>query len=70
MNKNVVAAISHNEYKKNILLNKKCIRHTMDRIQSKYHRVGTCEVNKILLFWFDDKIYIQNNGYGGLALGY
>ena len=69
MNKNVVAAISHNEYK-NILLNKKCIRHTMDRIQSKYHRVGTYEVNKILLFWFDDKIYIQNNGYGGLALGY
>ena len=69
MNKNVVAAISHNEYK-NILLNKKCIRHTMDRIQSKYHRVGTYEVNKILLFWFDDKIYIQNNRYGGLALGY
>ena len=69
MNKNVVAAISHNEYK-NILLNKKCIRHTMDRIQSKYNRVGTYEVNKILLFWFDDKIYIQNNGYGGLALGY
>ena len=69
MNKNVVAAISHNEYK-NILLNKKCITHTMDRIQSKYHRVGTYEVNKILLFWFDDKIYIQNNRYGGLALGY
>ena len=69
MNKNVVAAISHNEYK-NILLNKKCIRHTMDRIQSKYNRVGTYEVNKILLFWFDDKIYIQNNGYGGLAIGY
>ena len=69
MNKNVVAAISHNEYK-NILLNKKCIRHTMDRIQSKYNRVGTYEVNKILLFWFDDKIYIQNNRYGGLALGY
>ena len=69
MNKNVVAAISHNEYK-NILSNKKCIRHTMDRIQSKYNRVGTYEVNKILLFWFDDKIYIQNNGYGGLALGY
>ena len=39
----------------------------MNRIQSKDHRIGTYEINKISLSRFHDKIYIQNNG---LALGY
>ena len=39
-------------------------------MQSKYHRIGTYEINKISLWSFDDKIYIQNNDYDGLALGY
>ena len=69
VNKNVVATISHNEYK-DVLLNKKCLRHSMNRIQSKDHRIGTYEINKISLSYFDDKIYIQNNGFDGLALGY
>ena len=68
-NKNVVATISHNEYK-DVLLNKKCLRHSMNRIQSKDHKIGTYEINKISLSCFDDKIYIQNNGCDGLALGY
>ena len=42
----------------------------MKRIQSKVHRIGTSEINKISLPCFDDKIYIQNNGYDGLPLGY
>ena len=58
VNRNVVAAISHNEYK-DILLNNKYIRHAKNRIQSKDHRVGTYEINKISLSCFDDKIYIQ-----------
>ena len=33
INKNVVATISHNDYK-DVLLNKKCLRHLMNRIQS------------------------------------
>ena len=41
-----------------------------DRIQSKDHKIGTYENNKISLTCFDDNIYIQNNGYDGLALGY
>ena len=41
----------------------------MNRLQSKYHRTGTYR-NKISLSCFDDKIYIQNNGYGGLVLEY
>ena len=37
-NKNVVVTISHNEYK-DILLNKKCLSHSMNRIQSKDHEI-------------------------------
>ena len=69
MNRNVVATISRNGYK-DVLLNKKCLRHSLNRIQSKDHRIGTYEINKISLSYFDDKIYIQNNGCDGLALGY
>ena len=42
----------------------------MNRIQSKDHRIGTQEINKISLSCFDDKIYMQNKGCDGLALGY
>ena len=69
VNKNVVATITHTEYK-NILLNKKRLRHLMDNIQSKNYRIGTYEINITFLSWFDDKIYIQSNGYDELALGY
>ena len=41
----------------------------MNRIQSKNHRIGNCEINKFLSC-FDDKIHILNNGHDGLALGY
>ena len=47
MNKNVVATISHNEYK-DVSLNHKCSRHSMYRIQSKNHRTGTHEIKKFL----------------------
>ena len=60
--KNVVATISNNEYKDE-MLNKKCIRSSMNRIQSKDHGIRTYEINKISLSCFDDKIYVQNNGY-------
>ena len=69
LNKNVVATINHNEHK-DVLLNNKYVIHSMNRIQSKDHRIRTYEVNKISLSCFNDKMYIQNNGYGGLALGY
>ena len=47
---------------------KKCLRHLIDKIKRNDHRIGTCEFNKVSCF--DDKIYIQNNGCHGLALGY
>ena len=68
-NRNVVVKISRNEYK-DVLLNDKCIRHSINRAQSKDHRIETHEINKILLSFFDNKMYIQNNGYDGLVLGY
>ena len=70
MDKNVVTTISHFEYK-DVLLNKKCFRHSVNRIQSKDHRIETYEINKISSSCFDDNIYIyiQNNRYDELALG-
>ena len=69
MSRNVVATISHNKYK-DVLLNNKCIRHSMNRNQSEDYRIGTYEINKISLSCFDDKVYIQSNEYDVLALGY
>ena len=69
VNRNVLATISHSKYK-DVLLNKKCLRHSMNRIQSKDHKIGTHEINKISLSYLDNKIYIQNNRWDGLALSY
>ena len=69
MNKNIVEIISQNEYK-DVLLNKKLLTHSMNRSQSKYHRIGSYEINKISSSCFDDKIHILNNGYDGLARVY
>ena len=41
-----------------------------ERIQSKHQTIGPYEINQISLSCFDYEIYIQNNGYHGLALGY
>ena len=42
-----IVAISHSEYK-DLFLNKKCLRHSMNRIQSKDHKIGTSEIKKFL----------------------
>ena len=69
VNENIVATISHDKYK-DVLLNKKYLRHWMNSIQSKDQGIGIYEVNKISLSCFHGKVYIQNNGCDGLALGY
>ena len=69
VNKNVVATISRNEYT-DVLLNNKCIRHSMNRIQGKDRVIGTYEISKVSLSCFDEKIYIQNSRHDGLALGH
>ena len=58
VNRNVAAKINHNEYK-NVFMNNKCLRHTMNRIIytiNKYHRIGTYEISKTSLSCFDSKI--------------
>ena len=59
----------HYEYK-DVLFNSKCIRHPMNRIWNTDHGIGTHGNNKVSLSCFDNKIYIQNNGYDGLVLDY
>ena len=44
---------------KDVLFNEKIIRHKMKRIQSKKHKLGTYEINKISLSCFDDKRYVK-----------
>ena len=58
VNKNVVSAINHTEYK-DFLLNNNCIRHSMNSIRNKDDIIGTYEINEISLSCFDDKMYIQ-----------
>ena len=44
VNKRVVTTINHKEYK-DVLLNNRCLRHLMNRIQSKSHRIQIYEIN-------------------------
>ena len=57
VNRNFAAKISHNEYK-DVLLNNKCLRHSMNIIQSKDQRIGTYEICKISSSCFDDNLYL------------
>ena len=52
---------------KDVLFNKKIIRHKMKRIQSKKHKLGTYEIDKISLSCFDDKRYVLDDGIYMLA---
>ena len=52
---------------KDVLFNKKIIRHKMKRIQSKKHKLGTYEIDKISLSCFDNKRYVLDDGIRTLA---
>ena len=52
---------------KDVLFNKKIIRHKMKRIQSKKHKLGTYDIAKISLSCFDDKRYMLDDGIYSLA---
>ena len=55
-----------NEFK-DVLFNKKIIRHKMRIIQSKKNKLGTYEIDKISLSCFDDKRYVLDDGIHTLA---
>ena len=64
--KGVNIATEFNEFKE-VLFNKKVIRHKMKRIQAKKHKIGTYEIDKISLSCFDDKRYVLDDGVNTLA---
>ena len=64
--KGVNIATEFNEFK-DVLFNKKIIRHKMKRIQAKKHKIGTYEIDKISLSCFDDKRYVLDDGIHTLA---
>ena len=64
--KGVNIATEFNEFK-DTLFNKKIMRHKMRRIQSKKHKLGTYEINKISLSCFDDKRYVQDDSINTFA---
>ena len=47
---------------KDVLSNEKIIRQKMERIQSKKHKFGTYEIDKISLSCFDIKRYVLDDG--------
>ena len=52
---------------RDVLYNETIIRHKMKRIQSKKHKLGTYEIDKISLSCFDDKRYVLDDGIRTLA---
>ena len=66
MAKEVNIAAQFNELK-DTLFNKRIMRHKMKRIQSKKHKLGTYEIDKIPLSCFDDKRYVQDDSINTLA---
>ena len=64
--KGVNIATEFNEFK-DMLFNKKIIRHKMRRIQGKKHKMGTYVINKISLSVFDDKRFFLDDGIHTLA---
>ena len=64
--KGVSIATEFDEFK-DVLFNKKIIRQKMKRIQSKKHKLGTYEIDKIPLSCFDDKRYVLDDGIQTLS---
>ena len=58
--KGVNVATEFNEFK-DVLFNKKIMKHKMRRIQSKKHEIGIHEIKKKLSV-FDDKRPVSNDG--------
>ena len=49
------------------MFNKRVVRQKMKRIQSKLHKIGTCDLTKLSLSCFDDKTYVLDDGINTLA---
>ena len=49
---------------------KEVMRHNMKRVQGKLHRIGTYDVRKTSLSYFDNKRYILGDGINTSAYFY
>ena len=67
LNFNIVVYFNVHKEFVDVLSNKKVIRHNMKRIQSKFNRIGTYNVCKISLSYFDVKRDILDDGVDSLA---
>ena len=66
VNKNVIKNIRHKKYV-DLLFNTYFIRNNMKGIQSRLNRIGSYDVFKIYLSFFDDKRYILDDDINSLA---
>ena len=64
--KGVSIVTEFNEFK-DTLFNNKILRRKMRVIQSKKHKIGTYEINKISLSCFDNKSFVLDDGIRTLA---
>ena len=64
--KGVNIATELNEFK-NILFNKKIMRHKMRRIQAKNRKLGTYKINKISSSCFENKRFVLKDDIHTLA---
>ena len=55
---------------KDVINNRKVVRHSMKKIISKNHKIYTQDGNKISLSCFDDKRHIKDDGIYTLAFGH
>ena len=67
--KGVNRELMHGEFK-NVLFDKKVIRHCMKRILANGNKIGTYDICKISLSCFDDKRFVLDDGVNSLAYGY
>ena len=58
--------LKHNEYV-DVLFCRKVVRHKMKRILSELRNIGTYDINKISLSYFDDKRFVLDDGINSLA---
>ena len=67
--KGVNRELMHSEFK-DVLFDKKVVRHCMERILAKGNKIGTYDICKISLSCFDDKQFVLGDGVNSLAYGH
>ena len=67
--KGVNRELMHSEFK-DVLFDKKVVRHCMKRTLAKGNKIGTYDICKISLSCFDDKRFVLDDGINSLEYGH